>query len=86
MMFAHPLILKLIEDNADGDTRRATNLVDQKMMYVGISRAKDSATIYTNDRGKLIAAINERAGLAQTALPAMTAQAGLAKSAGAALQ
>ena len=24
MMFAHPLILKLIEDNADGDTRRAS--------------------------------------------------------------
>lgn len=47
---------------------RATNLVDQKSLYVGISRAKDSATIFTNDRDKLISAINERAGLVQTAI------------------
>ena len=47
---------------------RAANLVDQKSFYVGISRAKKSATIFTNDRGKLIAAINERAGQAQSAL------------------
>ena len=64
---------------------KATNLIDQKSFYVAVSRAKESATIYTNDRGKLISAINERAGLAQTALPTMTAQAGLVKSAGAAL-
>jgi ATP-dependent exoDNAse (exonuclease V) alpha subunit len=47
---------------------RATNLVDQKSFYVGISRAKASATIFTNDRGKLISAINERAGQVQTAI------------------
>ncbi|MFT3968273.1 MAG: exonuclease V subunit alpha, partial [Sphingobium sp.] len=46
----------------------ATNLVDQKSFYVGISRAKESATIFTNDRGKLISAINERAGQVQTAI------------------
>lgn len=47
---------------------RVTNLVDHKMMYVGISRAKASAAVYTDDRAKLVSAINERAGLAQTAI------------------
>lgn len=47
---------------------KATNLVDQKSFYVGISRAKESATIFTNDRGKLMSAINERAGQVQTAI------------------
>lgn len=47
---------------------RAANLVDQKSFYVGISRARESVTILTNDRGKLIAAIGERAGQVQTAL------------------
>lgn len=47
---------------------QATNLVDQKSFYVGISRAKEAATIFTNDRGKLISAINERAGQVQTAI------------------
>ncbi len=47
---------------------KATNLVDQKSFYVGISRAKVSATIFTNDRGKLVSAINERAGHVQTAI------------------
>lgn len=47
---------------------RATNLVDQKSFYVGISRAKESATIFTNDRGKLVSAISERAGQVQTAI------------------
>ena len=46
----------------------ATNLVDQKSFYVGISRAKESATIYTNDRSKLVSAISERAGQVQTAI------------------
>ncbi|BBE34775.1 MobF family relaxase [Sphingosinicella microcystinivorans] len=50
---------------------RATNLVDQKSFYVGISRAKASATVFTNDRGKLISAINERAGQVQTAIAQM---------------
>lgn len=47
---------------------RATNLVDQKSFYVGISRARQTATIFTNDRGKLVSAINERAGSVQTAI------------------
>jgi len=47
---------------------RATNLVDQKSFYVGISRAKQSATIFTNDRAKLVSAIRERAGTVQTAI------------------
>jgi conjugative relaxase-like TrwC/TraI family protein len=47
---------------------RAINLVDQKSFYVGISRARESVTILTNDRGRLITAINERAGTVQTAI------------------
>lgn len=47
---------------------RAANLVDQKSFYVGISRARESVTILTNDRGRLITAINERAGTVQTAI------------------
>ena len=47
---------------------KATNLVDQKSFYVGVSRAKGSATIFTNDREKLVSAISERAGLVQTAI------------------
>ncbi|MBR2174480.1 MobF family relaxase [Sphingopyxis sp.] len=47
---------------------RANNLVDQKSFYVGISRAKKSATIFTNDRAKLVSAISERAGSVQTAI------------------
>lgn len=56
---------------------KAANLVDQKSFYVGISRAKETATIFTNDRGKLVAAIHERAGQVQTAI-AQAAAAGLA--------
>lgn len=47
---------------------RATNLIDQKSFYVGISRAKESVAIFTNDCGKLVSAINERAGQVQTAI------------------
>lgn len=47
---------------------KAANLVDQKSFYVGISRAKESVAIFTNDRGKLVSAISERAGQAQTAI------------------
>ena len=46
----------------------ATNLIDQKSFYVALSRAKDATAIYTNDRGKLVGALLERAGLKQTAL------------------
>ena len=64
---------------------KATNLVNQKSFYVGISRAKESVAIFTNDRAKLVTAIGERAGQAQTAIAhaAMpTPAAGKAISAG----
>lgn len=47
---------------------RATNLIDQRSFYVSVSRAKESVAVYTNDRAKLVSAINERAGLDQTAI------------------
>ena len=47
---------------------RATNLIDQKSFYVGVSRAKTSVAVYTNDRAKLVSAISERAGVTQTAI------------------
>lgn len=46
---------------------KATNLVDQRSFYVSVSRARETVEIYTNDRAKLVSAINERAGLDQTA-------------------
>ena len=52
---------------------RATNLVDQKSFYVSVSRAKESVAIYTNDRAKLVAAINERASLEQMAINYLSA-------------
>lgn len=65
---------------------KATNLVDQKSFYVGISRAKQSATIFTNDRAKLVSAINERAGAVQTAIAqAAMPPADAQKTAGSAL-
>ena len=65
---------------------RATNLVDQKSFYVGVSRAKETATIFTNDRGKLVSAINERAGQVQTAIAHVSTPTPAAgKSAGAGL-
>ena len=47
---------------------RATNLVDQKMMYVAVSRAKAEAIVYTDERGKLVSALWERAGERQVAI------------------
>jgi conjugative relaxase-like TrwC/TraI family protein len=52
---------------------RATNLVDQKMMYVGISRAQVSAAVYTDNSAKLISGIMERAGEKQVALGSTSA-------------
>ena len=65
---------------------KATNLIDQKSFYVGISRAKESVAIFTNDRAKLISSIMSRAGQMQTALAqaAMSMPAN-AKAAGAGL-
>jgi conjugative relaxase-like TrwC/TraI family protein len=47
---------------------KASNLIDQKSFYVSISRAKHSVAIYTNDKVKLVSALNERAGERQTAI------------------
>ncbi|MFT8643425.1 hypothetical protein [Gluconacetobacter sp.] len=46
----------------------ASQLVDQKSFYVALSRARESVAVYTNDRAKLVAAIQERSGIKQTAL------------------
>ena len=46
----------------------ATHLIDQKSFYVGLSRAKETTALYTDDRAKLAAAIQERSGAKQTAL------------------
>jgi conjugative relaxase-like TrwC/TraI family protein len=60
---------------------RSINLVDQKMMYVGISRAKTSAAVYTDDRAKLVSGIMERAGEKQMALERnMPAMSGVSKA------
>ena len=64
---------------------RATNLVDQKMMYVAVSRAKVAAMIYTDDRGKLVSALQERAGERQTAIAAVAGDASLRRNAAAGL-
>lgn len=65
---------------------RAANLINQKSFYVGISRAKESATIVTDNRTKLVSAINERAGVVQTAIAqAAMPAAGAHKAASSAL-
>ena len=64
---------------------KATNLVDQKSFYVGISRAKETVAIFTNDRGKLISAISERAGQVQTAIAQAAITTNSAKAVGAGL-
>ncbi len=53
---------------------QATNLVDQKMFYVAVSRARLSATVVTDDRIKLALAVRESAGIAQPALSAPSFQ------------
>jgi len=62
---------------------KATNLVDQKMLYVTVSRARSSAAIYTDDQGKLVSALRERTGLAQTASADLSREAASKLSAGA---
>jgi len=47
---------------------KASNLIDQKSFYVAISRAKESVALYTNDKAKLVSALNERAGERQMAI------------------
>jgi conjugative relaxase-like TrwC/TraI family protein len=49
---------------------RSTNLVDQKMLYVALSRARAEAIVVTDDKDRLVRAIYERAGEKQTAMSA----------------
>jgi conjugative relaxase-like TrwC/TraI family protein len=46
----------------------ATHLIDQKSFYVALSRAKETSAVYTDNRTKLVTAIEERSGMKQTAL------------------
>ncbi|MDZ4138003.1 MAG: MobF family relaxase [Erythrobacter sp.] len=64
---------------------RSANLVDQKMLYVALSRAKCEAILVTDDKARLIRAIHERAGEKQTALEASAPEASKSKSLGAGL-
>ena len=64
---------------------RSTNLVDQKMIYVALSRAKSEAIVVTDDKTRLVSALYERAGERQTALETGTPEAGKSKSIGAGL-
>ena len=59
---------------------RSTNLVDQKMLYVALSRAKGEAVVITDDRDRLVRAIAERAGEKQTATKASGIEAEKAKA------
>ncbi|MES2365218.1 MAG: MobF family relaxase [Pseudomonadota bacterium] len=45
-----------------------SNLLNQQSFYVGISRATDTINVYTDDRTKLVNAIQERTGAKLTAL------------------
>ena len=64
---------------------RSANLVDQKMLYVALSRAKSEAIVVTDDKARLIRAIHERAGEKQTAMEASAPEAAKTKSLGAGL-
>lgn len=59
---------------------RSTNLVDQKMLYVALSRAKAEAVVVTDDKDRLVRAIYERAGEKQTAMTVSTPDAGKSKA------
>ena len=64
---------------------RSTNLVDQKMLYVALSRARGEAVVVTDDRDRLVRAITERAGEKQTAMAAAAPEAGKSRAIGAGL-
>lgn len=64
---------------------RSANLVDQKMLYVALSRAKSEAIVVTDDKARLIRAIHERAGEKQTAMEVSAPEASKTKSLGAGL-
>lgn len=59
---------------------RSTNLVDQKMLYVALSRARAEAIVVTDDKDRLVRAIYERAGEKQTAVAASVPDADKAKA------
>lgn len=59
---------------------RSTNLVDQKLLYVALSRARAEAIVVTDDKDRLVRAIYERAGEKQTAVAASVPDAGKAKA------
>ncbi len=59
---------------------RSTNLVDQKMLYVSLSRAKSEAVVVTDDKDRLVRAINERAGEKQMAMSETALDAGKSKT------
>lgn len=52
-----------------------TNLVDQASMYVALSRARNEAVVYTDDRGKLAVGLAERQVGAMSALDGSAARA-----------
>ena len=64
---------------------KATNLVDQKSFYVSLSRTRETVAIYTNDRDKLVSAINERAAMKQTAISKNLVMSSATKDIGAGL-
>ncbi|MDK2759874.1 MAG: relaxase domain-containing protein [Sphingopyxis sp.] len=64
---------------------RSTNLVDQKLLYVALSRARSEAVVVTDDRERLVRAITERAGEKQTAMAAAVPEVGKSKAMGAGL-
>ncbi|MEA3265203.1 MAG: MobF family relaxase [Pseudomonadota bacterium] len=61
---------------------RSTNLVDQKMLYVAVSRARGEAVIVTDDRDRLVRAVTERAGEKQTAMAATVPEPSKSKAMG----
>lgn len=64
---------------------RSTNLVDQKMLYVALSRAKGEAVVVTDDRERLVRVIAERAGEKQTAMAVSIPEPSKSKAMGAGL-
>ena len=64
---------------------RSTNLVDQKMLYVALSRARAEAVVVTDDKDRVVRAIHERAGEKQTAMTVSAPEAGKPKAMGAGL-
>lgn len=64
---------------------RSANLVDQKMLYVALSRAKSEAIVVTDDKSRVIRAIHERAGEKQTAMEVSAPEVAKTKSLGAGL-